>query len=225
MKHPGVLIVENDARARGQLVRAVEQTLAKCDVIATASLEKGRELLETFDSVSVIFVPGALSNLELAQFVEAAKATPSAKSAVVVGVAAPEQMSEKAVAEQMIIGLHSFLFAPYSANSIEQALRLGARVRRNGSASRLKAAAAILLKEHMEREGLLQDSSAHTESLWESVRATYDQFREMTGESLSAPVVHALEKMPPRERAERCESISKFRRKLVRKANTDDLMQ
>ena len=135
-------------------------------------------------------------------------------------VASPGELDENAIAERMIVGLHSFLFAPYSANSIEQAISLGVRVKRNGSAARLKAAAGMMLRKFIGGEA--SNDTLAPGGLWERVKAAYDEFKEVTGESLTTPVVRTLEQMGPQERAQRCSAMNSYLRKLFSKTREAD---
>ena len=73
METANVLVVEVNAAARGQLVRALAQTINRNKLLAAQSLERGVEIIGGLQSTSIIFVSGALPNVELANFIERAR--------------------------------------------------------------------------------------------------------------------------------------------------------
>jgi len=177
------------------------------DVQSVSSLHEAKKRLKESTPIDFLFVSNSFGLEEIAYFIECAKKSPASQKSAVILVCQTQEQTFAAVANLMVVGIHSFLSEPFSLESVEEAIELAASVRLQSSSTRMKAAAGITLAEILNsREGSDQKLRSSEDK---EVNAVWNQYKRITGDSLSHLVVADLATLSPTKRLPQAEEHSR----------------
>jgi DNA-binding NarL/FixJ family response regulator len=204
------MVVVPEHRRRALLVHAVEDTLERVQIFKTRSLgEAEGQLLAAKASISVIMISSDFGVKEVARFIESSRKLQAGRSATFV-LLFSEDLASDTLAKYLLVGINSFLLEPYSGESISEALSLGSIVFDGGSVPRMRAATGLMLREIIQEvcDSPSEDSKYRkVDAMWNDVKSVCEEFKLVTGESMTTAVVTALENIPPTQRMLRCEQL------------------
>lgn len=182
---------------RSSLQMFVDRVPRIKDVQSVSSLHEAKKRLKEKTPIDFLFVSNSFGLEEIAYFIEYAKKSAAGAESACILVCQTEEQTFAAIANLMVVGIHSFLSEPFSLERVEEAVELAASVKLQSSVTRMKAAAGITLAE------ILNSRPGRDESLksnWDEVDAVWAHYKRMTGNSLSNAVVGDFASISPTKR-------------------------
>ena len=204
------MIVSQFLETRLPLVQAVTASGRFSEVRSVHNLEEARRTILEGTLFESIFLANKFSQGDLAGFMEAAKVLHQDRQLAFILVLSPEEQNSATVANYMMLGIHGFLNEPFSVGQVDEAIKLGTAVRNRASKVRLRAATGLMLSDVMEAD----ENELPKPNLWETVNKNCEQYKLLTGESVSTAVVEELQNLSPAERVPRYNGVSKRVKKL-----------
>ena len=221
------LVVSPFFEQRVKLQRVLEQGLAFREVNSLHSLEEAMPALSKSPKLDFIFIPDTFDEKEIGEFISSAKKSRAAEHASFILLNRESTQDKDEIAHKMVLGFHGFLFEPYSEAAVEEVLSLSKKVYEKKSQARLRAATGLMLTDTIaEIEGISPDDDSR--NTWDKVKHSCEQYKKLTGESLTLAVVGTLEKLSPSKRlpiyngaSTRVRSLLKDRLKRTLRINTE----
>lgn len=139
------LLIDPDQAARGRLRTAMDSVLKIGQVEFTQYISDALQKLARGAAFDVIFISNRLPDPEISEFIKCAKEVRAGGDAAFVLVLKTDKQDEATVAKRVIDGGDGFLFEPYSAENVSEAALLAAKVKKERTFEREKAAVTTLV--------------------------------------------------------------------------------
>ncbi|MCB0323012.1 MAG: hypothetical protein KDD69_05540 [Bdellovibrionales bacterium] len=205
------LVISPHLEERLRLQHLLEHLPQVTRTSSAHDLEEALLLLNTGESHQVIFISTAFGPDASGSFIERARRSNGAQQSTFILLATSGGLAAEEVGSSMLLGFHGFLCGPYSMESVSDAIGLAGRVQLQTSQLRLKAATGLMLADTI-AEGWGAESPA--DDAWQRVQRTWETYKRVTGESLTAAVVDGLHKIAPGKRLPSYTGVSQRVRKL-----------
>lgn len=224
------LIISPFLEQRIKLQRVLEYMPAFLEVDSAHSLDEAETSFLAKKKMNFVFIADHFEESAIAEFISRTKKSAQGKDTAFIMLHSSNLQNKDTIANQMILGFHGFLFEPYSEASILEVVSLSGRVKQQQSNARLKAATGLMLTDTIaEINGENEEEASHLDT-WQKVKHSCEEYKKITGESLTLAVVGALDKMGSSARlpsytgaSRRVRSLLKEKMKLrLRKGKDDD---
>ena len=167
------VIVDNNTERRMRLKAATGSVSYFEKSYLFNTLSESEPRFQTEPMIDIALLSYEFPEFLLASFIEKVKVAPfGLDTAFVLVLPAKDQHSE-IVAKNVIAGADGFLFEPYSVDQLDEIVRIAARVKKERSEARDKAAFDFLLEDLLQvvdRLSYLQSVNQDTESLFRKAR-------------------------------------------------------
>jgi len=222
------LIISPIMEQRIKLQRLLDHMAAFSNVDSVHSLDEATGKFTATKKIQFVFINEQFDDSDTAEFISAAKGSRAYANSAFIMLNTSNEQHKDTIANHMIVGFHGFLFEPYSEDSIFEVVSLSGRVQEQESSARLKAATGLMLTDTIAEMNGNAEDPVHKDT-WEKVKHSCEEYKKITGESLTLAVVGALEKMSPANRlpkyngaSKRVRSLLKEKMKLRLKRNAKD---
>ncbi|NMC62877.1 MAG: hypothetical protein GYA55_06870 [SAR324 cluster bacterium] len=143
-KYHGV-IVDPIMDTRMRLKQATQSVQDFGSTLNASSCDEALHILEGDQIVDVVFVTGRIPQQEFAEFVVEAKKTKQGQDSAYVLVLKSQTDSQSELASAMMAGADGILCEPYSVEQLVEITKLAARVRKERSDARERAAIGMII--------------------------------------------------------------------------------
>lgn len=141
------VVVDPDLPSRMRLKQATTAVPAFGSVQLTGSLDEALGRITSCNHCDVVFVSHRFEKEDLNSFIKKAKETKQGQDAAYVMVLQSKEGSSAKVAESVLGGADGMLFEPYSVDYLYEITNLAARVKKERSDAREKAAIGVLIQD------------------------------------------------------------------------------
>jgi AmiR/NasT family two-component response regulator len=150
--------------------------------------------------------------IEITRFIDSSKRIQGAEGVPILLLTQDDKNNRDLITSAMVVGVHGFIAPPLSKERIAESFRIAASVKKQGSAARLKTVASLLVTDAFTK---LSNDPKQLELL-ARIESARQQFRDMTGQSITAKVVTNLQPLMPRERLQGFRGMaSRIRRRIL----------
>ena len=182
------LIVDSDIDSRMRLKTAMVAVYTFGKSVQSVDLHEGLHKLQGTDPFDVIFLSYRFPKEEVINFIKQAKETKTGQDAAYVLVLPTKDQDASTVAQNVMTGADGFLFEPYSVDLLVEITQLSSRVKAERSATREKAALAMIVHEVVNQIDQLSYIKACKMDLGTSMRRLRDtcsMFKDLDPEKLA----------------------------------------
>jgi DNA-binding response OmpR family regulator len=141
------IIIDPDMTGRMRLKQATSPVNEFGSVTPLSNINEANSYLAGDKPTDVVFLSARLPQEHLSPFIQSAKALKSGQDAAYVIVTKSASDGAKGIAEIMMLGGDGMLCEPYSVDSLLEITLLSARVRKERSDQREKAAIGMIIKD------------------------------------------------------------------------------
>lgn len=146
------LIVDPDSAARMRLKQATTSCVYFDKVHQIATLGEAQSRLSNgYERCDVVFLSCRLSKSEISTFIKEAKATQMGQDAAYILVLQGNAQDTATVAENVMVGADSFLFEPYSVDSLLEITQLASKLKKERHLARQERALRLVVADLMNR--------------------------------------------------------------------------
>lgn len=207
------LVISPIMETRLPLQQLMERAQIFSAVETIQNLDEARTTLVTNQPFTHIFLSSTFSMPDVAKFIDWAKRRKPDQMLAFVLLLRPGQADSGNVANNMVMGIHGFLFEPFTLESIENVVNLSRTVSQKDSHMRMRAATGLMLTDMFPTEKAHPDDPP--ENLWQRVNSTCERVKHLTGQSVTMTVVQGLKKLSSAERVPQYDGASKRVRGLL----------
>lgn len=175
-------------------------------ITVVRTFEEAIQELSGNNTYDIIFLSYSLGRANIPLFIEHAKQTAAGRQCAYVLIMREHEQQTGAVVDTMIAGIHAFLFAPFSADTVQEISSLAGRVSLATSKTRIKAATSMMIANLVEEAAgpsAPPQGNAKRKKLVDRIRDSSERFQELTGIPALPyydKIAEALAKMSPSRR-------------------------
>ncbi|MCB0311068.1 MAG: hypothetical protein KDD42_07525 [Bdellovibrionales bacterium] len=141
------LSVDTDAKSRNRLKQATSAVPTFGTFVQSTDLRDAHSHINSGQHFDVVFISDRVGLNDATDFIKKAKEQESTQDAAFIIIAATQDEMATMVARNMIGGADGFLCEPYSVDSLTEITELAAKVKKERSDAREKAAMNVLIRE------------------------------------------------------------------------------
>jgi hypothetical protein len=168
------IIIDPDMTGRMRLKQATAPVNEFGMITPMSNINEANAYLAQDKPTDVIFLSGRLPQEQLSPFIQSAKLSKSGQDAAYVVVTKSASEGATGIAEIMMIGGDGMLCEPYSVDSLLEITLLSARVRKERSDQREKAAIGMIVKDIINQLDLVSCLKANGCELGLSIKKLKD---------------------------------------------------
>jgi len=168
------IIVDNNPERRMRLKSATGSVSYFDKPVLFHTLSEAEPRFQEAPMIDIALISYEYPEYLLSSFIEKSKQAPSGIDAAFVLVLPAKDQDSETVAKNVITGADGFLFEPYSVDQLDEIVQLAARVKKERSEARERAAFGLLLDDLLQmidRASYLQTVKQDTEQLITKIRA------------------------------------------------------
>ena len=210
------LVVEESGQLRSKLKQLAEHCGHFTDVDAVSNFDQARVQLALGKVYSYIFVSIEFNSSLIASFVEDARLFPGTAMSTIIAFGSGDNGTVDAVANQMLVGVHGFMFDHYTVDRLNEIIELAGKAQAQGTHMRLRAATGLILTDILENVSKVSElqnldgvEPKSKGDLWDRIQHSLRMYKQLTGESIGTSVAVDLKRIAPSRRVPEYRGVSK----------------